>query len=111
MTSTPRSRRSSERRSGDFGRHQEEETVGDYKNNGREWLPKGSPEEVKVHDFIDPEKGKGFPYGVETRVDPGVRMLVGSASGSLMIRRLLRSMLFAAGGRRWVQKPIRRPVD
>ena len=42
--------------------------VGDYKNNGREWLPKGSPEEVKVHDFIDPEKGKGIPYGV---YDPG----------------------------------------
>jgi hypothetical protein len=44
------------------------ELVGDYKNNGREWLPKGSPEEVKVHDFIDPEKGKGIPYGV---YDPG----------------------------------------
>jgi hypothetical protein len=28
------------------------------------WLPKGSPEEVKVHDFIDPEKGKGIPYSV-----------------------------------------------
>ena len=44
------------------------ELVGDYKNNGSEWLPKGSPEEVKVHDFIDPEKGKGIPYGV---YDPG----------------------------------------
>jgi DDE family transposase len=44
------------------------ELVGDYKNNGREWLPKGLPEEVKVHAFIDPEKGKGIPYGV---YDPG----------------------------------------
>ena len=40
------------------------ELVGDYKNNGREWRPQGTPEEVKVHDFIDPGKGKGIPYGV-----------------------------------------------
>ena len=40
------------------------ELVGNYKNNGREWRPAGSPEEVKVHDFIDPELGRAIPYGV-----------------------------------------------
>jgi len=40
------------------------ELVGDFKNAGREWRPKGRPEEVRVHDFIDKEKGKAIPYGV-----------------------------------------------
>ena len=40
------------------------ELVGPYKNGGREWHPKGEPEEVKVHDFLDPELGKAIPYGV-----------------------------------------------
>jgi hypothetical protein len=40
------------------------ELVGDYKNGGREWRPKGSPEEVKVHDFQDKRLGKAIPYGV-----------------------------------------------
>ena len=40
------------------------ELVGDFKNAGREWRPKGSPERVRVHDFIIPERGKAIPYGV-----------------------------------------------
>jgi hypothetical protein len=40
------------------------ELVGNYKNNGREWHPKGTPEDVKVHDFIDPKLGRAVPYGV-----------------------------------------------
>jgi hypothetical protein len=40
------------------------ELVGDFKNGGREWQPKGKPEEVRVHDFIDPTLGKVNPYGV-----------------------------------------------
>jgi hypothetical protein len=40
------------------------ELVGDFKNGGREWQPKGKPEEVRVHDFIDPKLGKAIPYGV-----------------------------------------------
>jgi hypothetical protein len=40
------------------------ELVGRYRNGGREWQPKGRPEEVKVHDFIDKESGKAIPYGV-----------------------------------------------
>ena len=40
------------------------ELVGDFKNAGRTWRPKGSPEPVRVHDFIIPEQGKAIPYGV-----------------------------------------------
>ena len=40
------------------------ELVGNFKNSGREWRPKGQPAEVKVHDFVDPQKGKAIPYGV-----------------------------------------------
>jgi hypothetical protein len=40
------------------------ELVGEYANMGREWQPTGEPDEVLVHDFIDPESGKAVPYGV-----------------------------------------------
>jgi transposase len=40
------------------------ELVGDFKNAGCQWRPKGRPEEVRVHDFLDKEKGKAIPYGV-----------------------------------------------
>jgi hypothetical protein len=40
------------------------ELVGDFKNGGQEWHPKGNPEKVRVHDFIDKELGKVAPYGV-----------------------------------------------
>jgi hypothetical protein len=37
------------------------EPLGALKNAGREWRPKGEPEEVKVYDFVDPELGKAIP--------------------------------------------------
>src|SRR5215471_8357892 len=40
------------------------ELVGNYRNNGREWREKGTPEEVNVHDFIDPDLPRAVPYGV-----------------------------------------------
>jgi Rhodopirellula transposase DDE domain len=40
------------------------ELVGNFKNNGREWHPKGKPEAVNVHDFIDPKLGRAIPYGI-----------------------------------------------
>ena len=40
------------------------ELVGDFKNAGREWHPKGQPTDVRVHDFQDDELGKAIPYGV-----------------------------------------------
>lgn len=40
------------------------ELVGNFKNSGREWRPKGQPEQVRVHDFVIKELGKVAPYGV-----------------------------------------------
>ena len=40
------------------------ELVGRFRNGGRAWRPHGRPEPVKVHDFLDPAKGKAIPYGV-----------------------------------------------
>jgi len=40
------------------------ELVGNFKNGGREWRPKGMPERVNVHDFEDKELGKAIPYGI-----------------------------------------------
>lgn len=40
------------------------ELIGEYKNGGREWRPRGDPEQVKTHDFIDPKQGKAIPYGI-----------------------------------------------
>jgi transposase len=40
------------------------ELVGDFKNAGREWHPKGAAEPVRVHDFLIPGQGKAIPYGV-----------------------------------------------
>jgi transposase len=40
------------------------ELVGEFKNGGREWLPQGEPDEVRVHDFLDKNLGKAIPYGV-----------------------------------------------
>jgi Rhodopirellula transposase. len=40
------------------------ELIGNYRQNGRVWRPKGEPELVKVYDFIDKELGKATPYGI-----------------------------------------------
>jgi len=45
------------------------ELVGDFKNAGRTWRPRGQPEDVRVHDFTDPELGKAIPYGVSDLIN------------------------------------------
>jgi len=40
------------------------ELVGDFKNAGQAWRPRGEPEEVRVHDFLIKELGRAVPYGV-----------------------------------------------
>ena len=40
------------------------ELVGNYKNGGSDYRPKGDPRRVKVHDFEDKKLGKVVPYGV-----------------------------------------------
>ena len=39
------------------------ELIGEFKNGGREWQPKGEPVRVNIHDFVS-EQGKAIPYGV-----------------------------------------------
>lgn len=40
------------------------ELVGNFKNNGTEWTPKGEAIEVEAYDFINLSDGKAIPYGV-----------------------------------------------
>ena len=40
------------------------ELVGNYKNGGSDYRPKGDPRRVSVHDFVDKELGKAVPYGI-----------------------------------------------
>ena len=40
------------------------ELVGNFKNVGQEWQPKGKPVPVRTHDFMDKALGKAIPYGV-----------------------------------------------
>jgi transposase len=40
------------------------EVLGNLKNPGATYRPRGEPEEVKTHDFPDPKLGKAVPYGV-----------------------------------------------
>jgi hypothetical protein len=40
------------------------ESIGDFKNAGREWQPAGRPEEVRTKDFPDKQLGKVTPSGV-----------------------------------------------
>ena len=47
-----------------WSRWTHKERVGDFKNGGQEWRPKGNPERVRVYDFVDKILGKANPYGV-----------------------------------------------
>ena len=38
--------------------------VGNFRNGGTDWSPKGQPRRVNVHDFANPALGKAIPYGV-----------------------------------------------
>lgn len=40
------------------------ELIGNFKNNGKEWQPKGKNETVNVYDFKSLSDGKACPYGV-----------------------------------------------
>ena len=40
------------------------ELVGDFKNGGTDYRPRGEPHRVRTHDFEDKQLGKVTPYGV-----------------------------------------------
>jgi len=41
-----------------------EELIGNFKNGGTDYRPKGNPQRVNVHHFEDKKLGKVLPYGV-----------------------------------------------
>jgi hypothetical protein len=75
------------RQAGHLDRHEEERAIGPYKNAGSDYRPKGCPEQVKVHDFVDAELGKVVPYGVYDRqcllCERGHRQRYGTILGQL----------------------------
>jgi len=40
------------------------ELIGNFRNAGQEWQPKGEPVEVEDHDFPKEDLGKAIPYGI-----------------------------------------------
>lgn len=40
------------------------ELIGHFSNSGREYQPKGKPQEVETYDFPSLADGKGIPYGI-----------------------------------------------
>ena len=78
------------------------ELVGAYKNGGTEWRPAGDPEQVKVHDFLDPALGKVNPYGVYD---------LGANTGWVSVGTDHDTAAFAVETiRRWWQRPGRPPI-
>ena len=40
------------------------ELIGNFRNNGKEWKPKGEVDEVNVYDFLSDAEGRATPYGI-----------------------------------------------
>jgi len=40
------------------------ELIGNYNNDGQQWLPTKQPRKVNGHDFPDPKVPRAFPYGI-----------------------------------------------
>jgi hypothetical protein len=40
------------------------EILGDFKNGGSDYRPKGCPDQVRTHDFMDKALGKAVPHGI-----------------------------------------------
>lgn len=83
------------------------ESAGEFKNGGREWRPKGKPEEVGVHDFPRQGLGKMAPYGIHDlgRNTGWVSVGVDHDTSAFVWR------AFGAGGIRWVGAAIRGAGD
>jgi len=65
------------------------ELVGDFKNHGREWRPKGDPEQVRIHDF---GRDRISPYGVydQTRNEGWVSVGVDHDTASFAVESIRR---------------------
>lgn len=56
------------------------ELVGEFSNGGREWQPKGEPDKVNVHDFVDKKLGRAVPYGIYDLVNDEGWVSVGDSA-------------------------------
>ena len=61
------------------------EMVGNFKNGGREWQPKGTPPAVWVHDFPSDAEGNAIPYGVYDMARNEAWVSVGRDHGFLVL--------------------------
>jgi hypothetical protein len=53
------------------------ELIGNFKNAGADWFPKGEAPDVRVYGFIDRDLGKAMPYGVYDMAQNQGRVSVG----------------------------------
>ena len=83
------------------------ELVGDFKNGGREWRPKGQPEQVRVHDFLIPELGRAAPYGVYDIADNAGWVSVGIDHDTASLRGQRHPPLVASDGPRALSRTPR----
>ena len=84
------------------------ELVGEFKNGGREYQPKGQPVPTNVHDFMDKELGKAIPYGVYDVADQHRLGVGGHRPRHLRVRRGDPAPL--VGHHRAAPLPARRPA-
>jgi hypothetical protein len=56
------------------------ELVGEFSNKGKEYQPKGEPERVSVHDFVDKDLGRAVPYGIYDLVNDEGWVSVGDSA-------------------------------
>ena len=90
------------------------ELVGNFKNGGREWQPKGTPPAVLVHDFPTDAEGKAMPYGVYDLARNEAWVSVGWDHDDTAVRSGVDSILVASDGLRRIARghdPVRsRPM-
>ncbi len=78
------------------------ELVGNYRNGGTDYCPKGEPRRVKVHDFEDKALGKVAPYGVyDVTADEGWVSVGITADTAEFAVASIRSWLERMGQRRY----------
>jgi hypothetical protein len=83
------------------------ELVGDFKNAGQEWEPKGDPQEVQGHDFPDQNWARRSPMAYMIKMPT----LVGSASVRITTPQNLQSKVSVVGGTIWDACAIRMQVN
>jgi hypothetical protein len=68
------------------------ETLGNLKNAGKTYRPRGEPVKVKTHDFPDKDLGKAVPYGVYDIAtnEAGVTVGIGSDTAEFAVAAIQR---------------------